>query len=61
LHLTNEDVREILKLLDESPYDELKIETEGFSLTLKRSVGPNRTRSSRRPRRRESIAGTRHG
>lgn len=36
MNLTDEDVREILKLLDESPYDELKLETERFKLTLRR-------------------------
>lgn len=34
MNLTDEDVREILKLLDESPYDELKLETDRFKLTL---------------------------
>ena len=36
MNLTDEDVREILKLLDESPYDELKLETGRFKLTLRR-------------------------
>ena len=36
MNLTDEDVRDILKLLDESPYDELKLETERFKLTLRR-------------------------
>jgi acetyl-CoA carboxylase biotin carboxyl carrier protein len=34
VNLTDEDVREILRLLDESPYDELKLETDRFKLTL---------------------------
>lgn len=34
MNLTDEDVREILRLLDESPYDELKLETDRFKLTL---------------------------
>ncbi|HZD52257.1 MAG TPA: acetyl-CoA carboxylase biotin carboxyl carrier protein [Woeseiaceae bacterium] len=38
VNLTDEDVREILELLDESPYDELKLETDRFSLTLKRTT-----------------------
>jgi len=42
--LTDDDVQKILKLLDESPYDELHLETDGFKLTLRpsdssRSVG----------------------
>jgi acetyl-CoA carboxylase biotin carboxyl carrier protein len=36
VNLTDEDVREILRLLDESPYDELKLETGRFKLTLSR-------------------------
>jgi len=59
VHLTNEDVREILRLLDESPYDELKIEAQGFSLTLKRSG--SRPRQTNRLRRREKIARAHHG
>lgn len=35
MNLTDEDVREILRLLDESPYDELKLETDRFKLTLR--------------------------
>ena len=39
--LTDEDVREILRLIDESELDELRIETEGFSLHVLRGVaGP---------------------
>jgi acetyl-CoA carboxylase biotin carboxyl carrier protein len=30
--LTDDDVREILRIIDESPLDELRIETQGFSL-----------------------------
>jgi acetyl-CoA carboxylase biotin carboxyl carrier protein len=37
VNLTDEDVREILRLLDESPYDELKLETDRFKLTLRKS------------------------
>ena len=35
--LSDDDVREILKLIDESPLDELRIETEGFSLHVLRA------------------------
>jgi len=35
--LSEDDVREILKLIDESPLDELRIETEGFSLHVLRA------------------------
>ncbi len=35
--LSEEDVREILRLIDESPLDELRIETEGFSLHVLRA------------------------
>jgi hypothetical protein len=61
VHLTNEDVREILKLLDESPYDELKIDTDGFSLTLKRSVGRRTSRAGGSARRRDRMTGARRG
>jgi acetyl-CoA carboxylase biotin carboxyl carrier protein len=37
VNLTDEDVREILRLLDESPYDELKLETDRFKLTLRKT------------------------
>ncbi|MDX1403677.1 MAG: biotin/lipoyl-containing protein [Woeseiaceae bacterium] len=40
MNLTDKDVREILKLLDESGYDELKIETDSFNITLRQSAGP---------------------
>lgn len=39
MNLTKEDVQEILRLLDGSPYDELHLETDRFTLTLKRSSG----------------------
>ena len=34
--LSDEDVREILRIIDESPLAELRIETEGFSLHVRR-------------------------
>jgi acetyl-CoA carboxylase biotin carboxyl carrier protein len=34
--LTDEDVREILRIIDESDLDELSIETEGFSLRVRK-------------------------
>ncbi len=36
MKLSHEDVREILRIIDESPVDELRIETEGFSLHVRR-------------------------
>jgi acetyl-CoA carboxylase biotin carboxyl carrier protein len=36
--LSDEDVREILRLIDESDLDELHIETEGFSLHVSRGT-----------------------
>jgi acetyl-CoA carboxylase biotin carboxyl carrier protein len=38
--LSDDDVREILRIIDESPLDELKIETEGFSLHVRRGGSP---------------------
>jgi acetyl-CoA carboxylase biotin carboxyl carrier protein len=35
--LSYEDVQEILRLLDNSPYDELNLQTDSFNLYLKRS------------------------
>ncbi len=36
MNLTKEDVQEILKIMDASPYDELRLETERFKLVLSR-------------------------
>ena len=38
--LSDEDVREILRLIDESGVDELRIESEGLSLHVRRGGGP---------------------
>ena len=45
--LTDDDVREILRLIDESELDELRIETAGFKLHVVRGAGEPR-RPSRR-------------
>ncbi len=37
--LTDDDVREILRIIDESELDELSIETEGFSLHVRKGHG----------------------
>ena len=37
--LSDDDVREILRLIDESPLEELHIETEGFALHVSRGSG----------------------
>jgi acetyl-CoA carboxylase biotin carboxyl carrier protein len=37
MNLTHDDVQEILRLLDASPFDELILETDRFKLTLRRS------------------------
>jgi acetyl-CoA carboxylase biotin carboxyl carrier protein len=39
VNLTNEDVQEILRLLDASPFDELRLETDRFKLVLRRAGG----------------------
>jgi acetyl-CoA carboxylase biotin carboxyl carrier protein len=36
--LSHEDVREILRIIDESELDELRVQTEGFSLHVRRGV-----------------------
>jgi acetyl-CoA carboxylase biotin carboxyl carrier protein len=33
--LSDDDVREILRIIDETPLDELRIETDGFSLHVR--------------------------
>jgi acetyl-CoA carboxylase biotin carboxyl carrier protein len=38
--LSDEDIREILRLIDEAPLDELRIETEGFALHVRKGGGP---------------------
>jgi acetyl-CoA carboxylase biotin carboxyl carrier protein len=38
--LTDDDVREILRIVDESDVDELQIQTEGFSLHVSRRGAP---------------------
>ena len=58
--LTDDDVREILRLIDESELDELRIETRGFKLHVVRgrrarrpsrfAPGPGRPRPTARPR-----------
>ena len=37
MNLTHDDVEEILRLLDASPFNELRLETERFKLVLRRS------------------------
>jgi acetyl-CoA carboxylase biotin carboxyl carrier protein len=37
MNLTNEDVQEIVRLLDASPFDELILETDRFKLTLRKN------------------------
>jgi acetyl-CoA carboxylase biotin carboxyl carrier protein len=36
--LTDDDIREILRIIDESDLDELRIETEGFSLHVRKGA-----------------------
>ncbi len=37
--LSDEDVREILRIIDEADLDELRLETEGFSLHVRKGTG----------------------
>ena len=39
MKLTNDDVQEILRLLDDTAYDDLHLQTDKFTLSLKRSPG----------------------
>lgn len=47
MKLTNDDVQEILRLLDDSSYDELHLQTDKFTLSLKRSGQGGWTSDSR--------------
>src|SRR5690606_33527099 len=38
MQLTHQDIEDIVRLLDESPYDELNLQTGQLSLSLKRSA-----------------------
>jgi acetyl-CoA carboxylase biotin carboxyl carrier protein len=51
MSLTDEDIREILRIIDDSTLTELHIETEGFSLRVRRGGGG--AEASGRPRVRE--------
>jgi acetyl-CoA carboxylase biotin carboxyl carrier protein len=47
--LNDEDVREILRIIDESPLEELRIESEGFSLHVRRGAAAESTPSPTPP------------
>jgi acetyl-CoA carboxylase biotin carboxyl carrier protein len=53
MNLSHEDVEEILRLMDETEYDELTIETERFTLQLKREAGEWTQESETRGKRKE--------
>ncbi len=55
MSLTDDDVREILRIIDESELDELSIETEGFSLHVRKGHGVADTPSDAQPRRHASV------
>ena len=57
--LTDDDVREILRIIDESELDELRIETEGFSLHVRAGRGARRRGRARARRPRDAAPGTR--
>ena len=46
--LSDDDVREILRLIDDAELDELRIETEGFSLHVVQGRIGSRSRTGRR-------------
>ena len=53
MNLTHDDVQEILRLLDASAFDELRLETDRFRLTLRRGSGgwTQQTETRQAPRR----------
>ena len=48
--LDDDDVREILRLIDESDVEELRVETDGLSLYVRRGSAPARTPVAPEPR-----------
>ena len=57
MNLSNEDVQDILRVLDSTSYDELKLETARFRLVLRRSAGgawTQETQALSTPRRSDS-------
>jgi acetyl-CoA carboxylase biotin carboxyl carrier protein len=52
--LTLDDVREILALLDDSPYDEMTLTTDRFSVSFRRSADAEWTQETRTAPRRDS-------
>jgi len=46
MRLTLDDVREILSLLDESPYDEMSLQTDSFSVSFKRTADDSWTQET---------------
>ena len=47
MNLTYRDIQEILRLLDDSPYDEMKLQTDEFHLALKRGGDGGWTQETR--------------
>ena len=47
MNLTQDDVREIIRLLDESPFDELEVQSDRMKLTLRRAAGAGWTQETR--------------
>jgi acetyl-CoA carboxylase biotin carboxyl carrier protein len=57
MNLSNEDVQDILRVLDSTSYDELRLETARFRMVLRRSAGgawTQETQALSTPRRSES-------
>lgn len=47
MNLTQDDVREIIRLLDDSPFDELEVQSDRMKLTLRRASGAGWTQETR--------------
>jgi acetyl-CoA carboxylase biotin carboxyl carrier protein len=57
MSLSHQDVQDILKILEDTQYNELTLETENFTLTLKRGEGGwTQTTETRGKRKEERIA-----
>jgi acetyl-CoA carboxylase biotin carboxyl carrier protein len=57
MNLTQEDVQEIIRLLDNSSFDELRLETDRFKLTLRRAGAESWVHETQTTRSEQTAAG----
>jgi acetyl-CoA carboxylase biotin carboxyl carrier protein len=56
MRLTLDDVREILQLLDDSPYDEMNLQSDRFSVSFRRTADRQWTQETRTAARDDAVA-----